>query len=249
MKLHKNGSAIVSNVSGPQGPEFQGPQQPYLQNGGFVPPMPPARPPKKRRTGLKVIGGIVGAIVVLVILVNAFGGGGVAPSGTAAVDQTAPSSQPSDLGTCCTGTVDPSTTTTRTDKKAAPKPKPKATKQPVPKPKPKATHKAEPQYTTAQEEAIESAESYLEMGGFSKKGLIEQLSSNYGEGFDKADAKFAVNHVKVDWNHQAVLSAESYLEMGGMSESALVEQLHSPYGEQFTLAQAQHGAHYAYTHR
>ncbi|QGN35240.1 hypothetical protein GJV80_00515 [Microlunatus sp. Gsoil 973] len=86
------------------------------------------------------------------------------------------------------------------------------------------------------------------MGGMSKKGLIDQLSSPYGEGFDRADAKFAVNHITVNWNHQAALSAESYLEMGGMSESALIDQLHSPYGEQFTLKQARYGAHYAYTH-
>ena len=31
--------------------------------------------------------------------------------------------------------------------------------------------------TVSQQQAIQSAESYLDMGGFSKAGLIEQLSS------------------------------------------------------------------------
>src|SRR5689334_9595469 len=74
---------------------------------------------------------------------------------------------------------------------------------------------AAPQYTTAQQEAIDSAQSYLEMSGFSRAGLIEQLSSKAGEGFRKADAVFAVNHIKVDWNREAVEAASSYLDTGG----------------------------------
>ena len=96
----------------------------------------------------------------------------------------------------------------------------------------------EPQYTVSQEQAIESAESYLDMGGFSEAGLIDQLSSKYGEGFSKADAAFAVAHVKVNWNEQAVISAKSYLDMGGFSRNGLIDQLESSYGEGFTHAQA-----------
>lgn len=101
-----------------------------------------------------------------------------------------------------------------------------------PKPAPK------PALTTSEEQAIESANSYLTMGGFSRAGLIKQLTSKYGEGFSAADATFAVDHVKADWNAQAVESAKSYLQMGGFSRAGLIKQLTSPYGEQFTLAQA-----------
>src|SRR5262245_28762850 len=53
----------------------------------------------------------------------------------------------------------------------------------------------EPELTVSQEQAIAAAQSYLDMGGFSKAGLIDQLSSSYGEGFPKADAKFAVEYL------------------------------------------------------
>jgi hypothetical protein len=44
-------------------------------------------------------------------------------------------------------------------------------------------------------EAVESAQSYLDMGGFSKQRLIEQLSSSAGEGFTLAQARYAANKV------------------------------------------------------
>ena len=95
-----------------------------------------------------------------------------------------------------------------------------------------------PSYTVAQENAIGSAESYLESQAFSKAGLIDQLSSEYGEGFNRADAEFAVNHIKVDWNSEAVAAAKEYLQSQHFSRSGLIEQLTSEYGSQFTLAQA-----------
>lgn len=95
-----------------------------------------------------------------------------------------------------------------------------------------------PKYTVAQEQAIQSAESYVDMSGFSRAGLIGQLSSKAGEGFKKADAVFAINHIKVDWNKEAVESAKQYLEMGGFSRASLIDQLSSKSGEKFTRAQA-----------
>jgi hypothetical protein len=103
-----------------------------------------------------------------------------------------------------------------------------------------------PKGTSGQENALESAESYLEMGGMSKKGLIRQLSSPAGEDFSKADAKWAANHVDADWKAEAVESAESYLEMGGMSKKGLIEQLSSSAGEGFTPAQARYAANKVY---
>ena len=96
--------------------------------------------------------------------------------------------------------------------------------------------------TVSQENALRSAESYLEMSGFSEAGLIDQLSSKSGEGYPKADAVWAVKHLDVDWNKQAIRAAKSYLEMSGFSRSGLIDQLSSEYGEQFTKAQATYAA-------
>jgi Host cell surface-exposed lipoprotein len=98
-----------------------------------------------------------------------------------------------------------------------------------------------PEYTTAQENAIASAENYLDFSAFSKKGLIEQLSSEYGDGFSKADAIFAVKHIDVNWNEQAAKSAKNYLDFSSFSRSGLIEQLESEYGDGFTHAQAVYG--------
>jgi hypothetical protein len=78
------------------------------------------------------------------------------------------------------------------------------------------------------------------MGGFSEAGLLQQLTSKYGEGFAKKDALFAIKYLSPDWNAQAVQSAQSYLDMGGFSRAELLQQLTSKYGEGFTKAQAQH---------
>jgi hypothetical protein len=94
--------------------------------------------------------------------------------------------------------------------------------------------------------ALESAESYLEMSGFSYQGLYEQLSSSAGEGFSESEAQYAVDHVGADWNHEAVESAKSYLEMMPMSKSALIDQLSSSAGEGFTYEQATYAANKVY---
>jgi hypothetical protein len=54
--------------------------------------------------------------------------------------------------------------------------------------------------TAAQRNAVRSAKSYLDMSGFSRQGLIDQLSSDYGEKFSVADATAAVDNLNVDWN-------------------------------------------------
>lgn len=102
----------------------------------------------------------------------------------------------------------------------------------------------EPPLTLGQENAIESAQSYLDYTGFSRKGLLDQLTSEYGGGFPKADAKFALAYLEknglVDWNAEAVESAQSYLDFSSFSKNALYEQLTSEYGGQFTPEQAKY---------
>ena len=96
--------------------------------------------------------------------------------------------------------------------------------------------------TGPQANAARSAKAYLSMQGFSRDGLIEQLSSAYGDGYDRADATAAVNSLDVDWNEQATRSAVSYLEMMGFSCNGLIDQLSSSYGNMYTRDQASHGA-------
>ncbi|WP_080951500.1 Ltp family lipoprotein [Gluconobacter oxydans] len=99
--------------------------------------------------------------------------------------------------------------------------------------------------TSAQNNAVRSATNYLEMTGFSRAGLIHQLSSDAGEGYSVADATVAVDSLTVDWNENAVRSAKQYLEMSGFSCKGLIHQLSSSAGEKYTLAQATYGAHKA----
>jgi len=94
-----------------------------------------------------------------------------------------------------------------------------------------------PEYTGAQENAISKAEDYLAFTYFSKPGLRAQLEY---EGFAPADAKFAVNHIEVDWTDQAEGKAADYLEYTAFSCESLITQLE---WEQFTPKQAHAGAH------
>ena len=77
--------------------------------------------------------------------------------------------------------------------------------------------------------------------GFSRTGLIQQLSSSAGEGFSLADATYGVDATQTDWNAQACLSAKTYLKVQPFSHAGLVQQLSSAAGESFTLAQAEYG--------
>ena len=94
---------------------------------------------------------------------------------------------------------------------------------------------AEPEFTVGQENAISAAESYLDYTAFSKSGLIDQLEY---EKYSAADARFAVNHITVDWNEQAAKSAKSYLEYSSFSRQGLIDQLEY---EGFTTQQAIYG--------
>jgi hypothetical protein len=95
--------------------------------------------------------------------------------------------------------------------------------------------------TTSQANAVQSAQKYLSMSAFSRSGLIQQLSSRYGEGYPRADAVYAVEHVAVDWNEQAVRAAKQHLGERSFSREGLIHQLEAGYGDGFTHAEAVHG--------
>jgi hypothetical protein len=198
-------------------------------------------PPRKRNLGwLKATGVGLGTFVVGTAI-GAAGGEApptaeVAPAPTVTITQPAEAAKPV-----------PTVTVTKPAAplpKATPKvaPKPKAQPAPTPTlttaPKPKAT---QPELTASQEQAIGSAESYLEFTSFSRRGLIQQLSSDAGEGFSVADATYAVDHITVSWKEQAAIAAKAYLAMTNFSRRGLIQQLESRAGDGFTHAEAVYG--------
>lgn len=88
----------------------------------------------------------------------------------------------------------------------------------------------------SQASAVRSAQTYIEIQGFSREGLINQLEY---EGYSTADASAAVDSLGIDYNEQAARSAETYLEIQGFSYKGMVEQLSY---EGYTASQAAYGA-------
>lgn len=96
--------------------------------------------------------------------------------------------------------------------------------------------------TGPQKNAVRSANQYLSMQGFSREGLIQQLSSEYGDSYNRSDATVAVDSLNVDWNEQAVRSAKQYLKLQSFSCRGLIDQLSSSYGDGYTESEATYGA-------
>lgn len=94
-----------------------------------------------------------------------------------------------------------------------------------------------------QQNAYKAALNYLDFAPFSKQGLIDQLSSEYGDNYPQDVAEFAVNKIEergeVDWVEQAKIAAENYLDLSSFSKEGLIEQLCSEYGDQYTREQAE----------
>lgn len=95
---------------------------------------------------------------------------------------------------------------------------------------------APPAATTGQSNAVGKAQDYLDYSAFSKSGLVKQLTY---EGFSAADAKYAVEHITVDWTVQADKKAKDYMAYSSFSRQSLIKQLTY---EGFTTAEATHGA-------
>ncbi|MHB8573292.1 MAG: Ltp family lipoprotein [Candidatus Dormibacteria bacterium] len=104
---------------------------------------------------------------------------------------------------------------------------------------------AGPTLTGPQQNAVRSAQSYLAISGFSRQGLIDQLSSSAGDQYSVSDATIAVDSLNVDWNAEAVKSAKEYLKTSPFSCQGLIDQLDSSAGSKYTVDQATYGAHQA----
>lgn len=104
----------------------------------------------------------------------------------------------------------------------------------------KYTRSAGKKPTVDQQNALEKAESYSRMSHMSKKSLYEQLTSEYGEKFEAADAQYAIDNLNVDYKQNALEKAKSYRETSHMSKKRLYDQLVSEYGERFTPEEAKY---------
>lgn len=131
------------------------------------------------------------------------------------------------LTACGAAPVDTTEATPETSTSASAAP----TKKPEAKPKP-----AAPKLSKAAENAKSSAQSYLDLAGFSKKGLVKQLKF---EGYKAKDIDAALATMKIDWNAEAAESAQAYQDLMPQSRKALIKQLQF---EGFTTKQAEHGA-------
>lgn len=89
--------------------------------------------------------------------------------------------------------------------------------------------------TVSQQNALESAQSYLSFTAFSYQGLIDQLEY---EQYSTEDATWAADNCGADWNQQATKKAQSYLDFTSFSRQGLIDQL---LYEGFTQEQAEYG--------
>ncbi len=86
--------------------------------------------------------------------------------------------------------------------------------------------------------ALNKAASYANTMHMSKRGVYDQLVSDYGEKFSAEAAQYAIDNVKADWNANALVKAKNYQNTMNMSPSAIRDQLTSEYGDKFTTAEA-----------
>lgn len=86
--------------------------------------------------------------------------------------------------------------------------------------------------------ALKKAEMYAKTMAMSKKGIYDQLTSEYGENFPVEAADYAMSNLEYDWKANALEKAKTYQETMSMSTEAIRDQLVSEYGERFTQEEA-----------
>lgn len=89
-----------------------------------------------------------------------------------------------------------------------------------------------------QKAALNKAKSYSNTMHMSKEGIFNQLTSEI-DGFKEADARYAVDHLKANYNKNALEKAKDYANTQNMSNDAIYNQLTSSI-EGFTEEQAQY---------
>lgn len=112
-----------------------------------------------------------------------------------------------------------------------------------PKPEPERVETPQPATDDVPREyknALRAAKQYDDLIPMSKRGMFEQLSSEYGDQYPEDAAQYAIEHVGADWKANALRAAEQYMEMMPMSQQGLYDQLVSEYGDQYTAEEAQY---------
>lgn len=176
---------------------------------------------------------VTGAVIVLSIIVNAINGGS-SPVADSAANDTA-------LAPAAAASAPIESESPAADKAAANKSKTDAAAQAkkdaaVQAKADAAAAKAKTEAgTVSQQNALRAAENYISLTAFSRKGLIKQLAF---EKYSNADATWAADRVKADWNEQAAKSAQNYLDMTAFSRSGLIKQL---VFEGYSQSQAEYG--------
>ena len=81
-----------------------------------------------------------------------------------------------------------------------------------------------PELTPSQERAVRSAQKRIGLGGCSRLALMKQLTQV--EGFTKADAAYAADHVRANWEEEAAEVAQSRIDgTAGYSPTSLIAHL------------------------
>jgi len=107
--------------------------------------------------------------------------------------------------------------------------------------KPAETDKPKTQVSSVPAEyksALAQGTSYSNIMNMSKRGVYDQLVSEYGGKFSAAAAQYAIDNVKANWNANALKKAKTYQDTMNLSPNAIRDQLISDYGEKFTPGEA-----------
>lgn len=106
----------------------------------------------------------------------------------------------------------------------------------TPKPAPAASADPLAGVSIGRQNAIKTAQSYLRVSSFSRKGLVDQLRF---EGYTSDEAVFACDYLEPDWYAEAAEAAAAYLRVSSFSRQGLIDQLMF---EGFTEDEAAYGA-------
>jgi hypothetical protein len=86
--------------------------------------------------------------------------------------------------------------------------------------------------------ALAQAGTYANQLHLSKKGLYDQLVSEYGGKFTAPAAQYAIDNVKADWNANALAQGKTYQNDLHLSPAGVRDQLVSENGGKFTASEA-----------
>lgn len=97
---------------------------------------------------------------------------------------------------------------------------------------------SEPAVPQEYKNALSKAQIYSDVMHMSRLAIFDQLVSEYGEGFPREAAQYAIDNLVADYNQNALEKAKVYYYQMSMSKDAVRDQLVSAYGERFTESEA-----------